>query len=855
MTQVNLTYSGITRTPSDLLSKDGELAECINLLPENGELQPIPSSVPVLQCDGELLFIHKGNSYKNYIVNQSGTLKAFKQTSTGIEYYPFRMSLTNLGNIFNITCLGNTLILSTEKGIFYLLFKNNDYTTLGQNPPFLSLSFGLRGATHRTPYRDLNISIDEIPESAFTSPHTFSSSNKEKVSAQIIPLMNKLIQNVQSSNKFSFPFFIRYAYRLYDGSLTMHSAPILMLPSKKTGAMATYDSHTTKSISNINVMVKGCDIDYQITNYSDLTNDWTDIIKSIDIFVSAPIFTYDQNGQCQGLNKANSEYGIVGVYLDEGYGNSGKYQPHDHGELSIITMPVRWSEAIKEIKNCSLFYKIASIPFSEIQNNNERKLIVLEESTLDTLVQQERMTDDYNSHDQIKARYAYVYNARLNIANISFSPFKGFPAESLSYYSNKTPYQYTIYTFISSDNEDIILRKTCNLSLEDFGNYLYYPNLKAFKMVIRNETTSKYAEVTLSPHDSLNGAFYFGEFNNLEWKNSYSGTLAESQSSELHTPNKIYTSEVNNPFSFPVSGINTIGTGEILGIAAATKALSQGQFGQFPLYAFTSEGIWALEVSSTGTYSSKQVVSRDVCNNPSSITQIDGAIIFTSDRGVMILQGSETQCISDIMQGRHFRPDTLEAISAYIPEIANMITDVSDNLSFVDYIQTCNIAYDYPNARLVFNNPATRYHYIYSLRSGTFAKLHHGRRFPRVINNYPDCYLQDTNGNVYNYSSIQNENGSPNRIPGILITRPLKFGTTTLKTITRILNRGIYKSPSHIKIGLYGSRDGLTYYKLRSLHGLGWKFFRLAIYTHLLPSERLSCTSMNIEEKFTNKLR
>ena len=113
--------------------------------------------------------------------------------------------------------------------------------------------------------------------------------------------------------------------------------------------------------------------------------------------------------------------------------------------------------------------------------------------------------------------------------------------------------------------------------------------------------------------------------------------LQPSSNPEISFQNKIYTSEVNNPFNFPVSGINTLGVGEILGIASATKALSQGQFGQFPLYAFTNEGIWALEVSNAGTYSSKQVVTRDVCNNPAGITQIDGAIVFTTDRGVMIL--------------------------------------------------------------------------------------------------------------------------------------------------------------------------------------------------------------------------
>ena len=116
-------------------------------------------------------------------------------------------------------------------------------------------------------------------------------------------------------------------------------------------------------------------------------------------------------------------------------------------------------------------------------------------------------------------------------------------------------------------------------------------------------------------------------------------------------PNKIYTSEVNNPFYFPLAGINTVGTGEIVGIRSTTKALSQGQFGQFPLYAFSSDGIWALQLSDAGLYSSIQPISRDVCNNPDSITQLDSSIVFSTERGLKLLQGSDISLLSSSLEG------------------------------------------------------------------------------------------------------------------------------------------------------------------------------------------------------------
>ena len=85
-------------------------------------------------------------------------------------------------------------------------------------------------------------------------------------------------------------------------------------------------------------------------------------------------------------------------------------------------------------------------------------------------------------------------------------------------------------------------------------------------------------------------------------------------------------------------------------MATGTKAVSEGQFGQFPLYAFCDDGIWALEPSSDGTYASKQPVSRDVCSNPRGITQTDNAVIYTT-QGLKI-QGSTVTNISKKMEGK-----------------------------------------------------------------------------------------------------------------------------------------------------------------------------------------------------------
>ena len=107
---------------------------------------------------------------------------------------------------------------------------------------------------------------------------------------------------------------------------------------------------------------------------------------------------------------------------------------------------------------------------------------------------------------------------------------------------------------------------------------------------------------------------------NLDWTHEqdipYTRIIEESFYQESVEPenlsNEVWVSEVNNPFVFNAQGVNTVGNGTIIGVVSNTRAISQGQFGQFPLFCFTSDGIWMLQTSSEGIYSASSPISREV---------------------------------------------------------------------------------------------------------------------------------------------------------------------------------------------------------------------------------------------------
>ena len=334
------------------------------------------------------------------------------------------------------------------------------------------------------------------------------------------------------------------------------------------------------------------------------------------------------------------------------------------------------------------------------------------------------------------------------------------------------------------------------------------------------------------------------------------------QENIVSLPGRIYTSEINNPFVFRPSRAISFDGADVIGMASATKALSQGQFGQFPMYAFTTDGIWALEVSaSTGGYSAKQPVTRDVCINPLSITQGDDCIYFVSDRGLMLLAGSETACISDVLDD-HFAQslkDTLPGYGKFLG-IAGVGENAAAEIAFREFIKEAQIIYDYINQRLIVFKPATagstNIAYAYSLASRSWSFVEND--IYKKLNSYPEA-LGVSTGGVVNLSTITDGTEGT----GLIVTRPLSLDMPEVhKTVGAIIQRGKFRKGC-IKQALWGSRDLIHWHLvassdshiLRNVHGTPYKWFRIGVIATLKDDEALTGCSINYTPKLTNKIR
>jgi hypothetical protein len=888
-------YNGYTANPSDYECPDGDLATAMGFIPEDGTMKPVlpPSVVLQLESGATVKFIHETANFSHYIIlKTNGSLQWWngKDTSSPTSLHTFTTT------IYQVTAVGNTLVVLASDGMHYFLWigDKSDYKYLGTHIPELSLSFGLQGNLANT--GNFDIEFDPIhvhmEGSTITSIDGLTDENKSKITSQVLAKVNKFVaENTTNAGRFIFPFFVRYAYRLYDGSLAMHSAPIFMLTSSDLSPQCFVSSFSsqegndkvTKAALYLSAVFHR--LDYAVVDSAQLDDlkNWEDIVSSIDIFISQPIYTYDQAGQCQGfLIHSDSSEDAWSVCKAKG---SDYYQKRFYTDLHVseagfappsvcLQLPYHTPQEVKEdIRNISQFYLLRSYKIDALSSS--RQIVEIEDDYLQSLVAREVMTDDYDSHDTLIPRYAFPYNQRLNLANLSKKLFDGYNAASVFTYTDgfKEPTtgilaQTTIrvYFFIKQDGNTFVVRG----DVATFGAntpllFLYYPNTNAYKAVVMSGMyTASYYEVPLEPHDFLNGAFYFKDWKSLDKLENKASAPTLSESTIIGISNKIYTSEVNNPFLFPLSGINAVGTGEILGISSATKALSQGQFGQFPLYAFTTEGVWALEVSSTGTYSAKQPVTRDVCINPESITQIDSAVLFVTDRGIMLISGSETQCISDALDAEDmfvlsdlpFYDKIIDFYNGRVGEDEQLNIQDLSFLSFKDFLADCRMIYDYVDQRIVVYNPNVHYAYLYSMKTYLWGMMRSD--IVDNVNSYPEALAMAHGAKLVDFSKPVAEN-----ISGLIITRPFKLDAPdSFKTINTVIQRGMFRS-AHVQQILYGSNDLIHWHTvwssvdkiMRGFRGTPYKAYRLALVCHFNKAESIYGCTVVFEPRMTNQVR
>ena len=878
-----ITYqAGITTSPSDFLCQDGELAECINLTTDGEELKVVSNlSVKESRYKKRLIFVHRMPNGKEQYIYEEGE-ELFTVLPDGflqIESSNHKLSV----NANQIRAIGNILSVVLDGAPRHFLWEGDYYKMVGNMP---SLEIRPELTKPSTPY--MTAQADGSGTIYNINDIRMAVGKGDEYKTLMTGLYAETLTKIHQAKGFAKPFFVRAALELQDGTYTMISNPVLMWPTIRGCTVFSTSTH------NYYITCQTAYSNLIITQKEDYSG-YSDMVKDVVIFISDGIDVYDTvSKQSNGVDCKNSingnTYNIGKGVVKNSNGRMLMYNYVENSEKDVYYAKVlkerEQQEIVSDIVGTSIFYKLCSIGLKPVINM--RVADKIDTHTLENLVNRTRLNvDDYYSRCPMTANFLFDYNSRLNMSGVKRGFFEGFHCfmPIAIDYDNEV-YDYKIFVRIKTAEGKKTVKTTISNTTDLIKPYFYYPDSRADRVTVwkiaKYETEySVVLNTDLKECNGLNGAYFFDE----DWvttQDSYGsyndgktalrdddavGTTPESLGSQL------LQSSPNNPFTFPSTGYIQVGKGDIIGMASVTMALSQEQFGRTDLIVFTDAGIWGLQVDNTGIYSEVHPLSREVAlvDNP-CIVQTDNAVFFASKKGLMVIdENGRVACVSERLNGKIFytslirelREETLDAAIGGDSDMwAWTVGACNDASSFRTFLIQPHVfmAYDYQESRLLIINGGDQLNYcwVYSLKDGTFSKMTLERCIIGGVNAYPDFLLQDVNMNVYSLYDKKPEEDVTDRRRAFLLTRPMKLsGPLTVTSLRELVNVGVWdeSSGSTVKTEVFVSDNLRNWYLSGSRFGAAAKYFRLALFIEMLPSERLSGTIIMEEERRTENLR
>ena len=710
---------------------------------------------------------------------------------------------------------------------------------------------------------------------------------------RIFGRLDKLIKLNGERHTFLFPVLIRYAIELIDGSYVCLSPPILLRPECDDDVFFTGKGRYYSNNNLENPGIPNYSSDISEANFSD--SSWYQIGYRIKKEDAEKVKALNHNKMVRGIsffispqiNLYNTVHAIAVPYTGDGstIGREGKavvrfFKSRKYRDLW------RYDRS---------YYKIKTIEIEDLLSNETDKDIYLldedKDSNIDVsdVVNRESLNIG-GSQYVISANVLSSYNNRIVLGAITkkmneeylnmemfCTPRHDKDNRSLYYKVDDLEINTKELAWIDiyNDSRDRVEIKRV---IKPYGYIpiafmIPYSGEGKLKLLFKNDIldSSFKCELKLDKSDYETATCYsFANKEKLSKGIKHDIELFsfdENFVTTVYESNLIKISEPNNPVKFNDKDTLYCGNGSLMNVGNIGFELSSGQFGQYPIFGFCSDGIYALSINSTGAIESCSPYSYEILSNKNSIVEYNRTIVFASSNGLIAIDNSGRQLLLSADktatyaydQGRSDHQKTF--VENFLKGDVMGYGDAPKFADLYTYLTTgVKMAYDYPHGRLIVYNPAYDYSYVMETKSGMWSIMN--KSFSRSLNVYEKCLLVDKDGEtVYDYSSddvIESQKA-------YLITRPFKMGDYNVhKSVQSIIQRGVFCDKEDVKQCLYGSNDLYNWVPVKSsnsiymrgMRGTGYKYYRSILFIpEFKQNEVLHGASVTYEQRLTNKMR
>jgi len=795
--QTKLPIKGIERfSPQGL---NDACDEMVNIRYKDGAWRPIgPKEQLYDQPPYDLIDIHKQDNVNNWI--------GFNETTKNVEYYnPETLSVNQIVVTLNATETLNAIrfqklfmLVITNENLYRFRFKDTSYTRIS-----------LTGIESR--FTTL-VTITDIQSGAATETATDAEG--------LLGKYFKLLSELSNDSKYIGGLFYRIVIKLFDGTQILHTIPAFHQIINYNGTISKSGSDYTITFSNA-ASIKVIQSYADILN-PDSYNDLKDVINSVTMYAS-------QNQQFYEI----SEETITDDNLNTWLPGDGSVQMKD-----ILPVSDAFQDNNKMYDSVN-WWKIGEIKFTSlVQQSPPNDYIYSAEMEMDlkdyysNFATRETINIDNFTHHDLTANGSYIYNDRLTLGDTlqtigspesvsksiipAINPIAEIKRTSsvgtIATYEADITYEGLVQVVLNTSNGTKVVESTTNLigfksQSDSDDKAIFYPGLigyfdsRAIEFIINIKIGGVYYELyrtSLNKSEFWNYAYAVNDSFDPEITTSvinnprrvdvnYTSIHLDFRISELTGSsilpvdntiidnNRVQASEVNNPFVFPAENSQQVSIGVIRAFGTNTEAMGTSQFGQYPLYCFTSVGIWMIEIGTSDIYFTRVVPGQgEVVRDNNSTLDLSFGVCYISSEGLRIVSGNEIIELSTMVEG--LQDESLSDnpnLQFYLnhASIVQMLPYI-DKIPFLKYIEDAVIGYNKgdDNNEIIVSNPNYSYSYIYDLKHKYWTKL--SGKILTFIPNYPELYA--VNDDLSKVVNISNEVSGT--VQCLMITRATSLG-------------------------------------------------------------------------------
>lgn len=743
-----------------------------------------------------------------------------------------------------------------------------------------------------------------------------------KLTDWVMAYMNTFMAQANENRKFVLPFFVRYCYEMYDGSQVMQSDPVLLVPNCRApqfvlngrSVYAERFAEASSEHNKVGYLLMGrlwgfmSQLMYSVDGNSlSGLRDWKDLISGIGIYITAPIYTYDQDGKVYGwkemhgsdwlphktygkYNGSNTESRLSQVIAANASASAGTpalYEAYDSDHMVpwlVMRVPeLSTGDIRRRVTEATQYYKLASISYDDIikwmdeDTWPSNTAVKINKDVLSTLTNRRQLMSDYTGMDEMSAGVQYVYNRRLHIANVTRHL-----AAPLDYWTQVPMLGAASAISVPEAVEVVqtashVLVNDGSVACENHSPYWLYNRTDGARAIGLDFGSDGKKRYQLTELDSGGGYW----LSSLLWPEDGGSILDDTDTVEsiaslpaatggiVSSEGEVWTSNAENPFVFQAGNVNQVGDGIIRALRAAVAPLAEDQHGYAPMYVFTSQGIWAMTHSKDGTPAAIDHVCGDIITEGTEPLSVGQSCLVMTGRGLLELTGRRVSNVSAKIDGEFALTDMAhyDGAQGLVGLAWPQLPDVVDNFKSPVRGQSCRMSYDYQHQRVYVW--LSRGGWVLNLRTGLWTQT--AQSCVQAINAYPDCeFVTDdginTGSSMVRFYGVMGYYGGGRYDRGLATTRPIKLSEHLAKlrevAVRGFVNTDLQGNDAQVWTVVHGSRNWHDYGLVGDNQGdrvtrLGGSAYRSHVVSVLLrdPTASVSRLVVTADEEQSNRLR